>query len=250
MRKILVAGNWKMHGSQAMVQELLEGLLEGTKEASNVDMAVFPPFPYLAQACSLLEGSDIAWGAQYLNPVAQGAHTGEVSAGMLLDLGCRYVLTGHSERRSIYGESDADVAEQFEAALAAGLVPVLCVGETLEERESGSTEAVVERQLDAVLNRCGVSGFKQAVVAYEPVWAIGTGKTASPEQAQDVHAFIRDKFASQDDIIAGQLRILYGGSVNGSNAADLFAREDIDGGLVGGASLKVGDFLAIRNAIA
>jgi triosephosphate isomerase len=250
MRKILVAGNWKMHGSQAMVQELLEGLLEGTKEASNVDMAVFPPFPYLAQACSLLEGSDIAWGSQYLNPVAQGAHTGEVSAGMLLDLGCRYVLTGHSERRSIYGESDADVAEQFEAALAAGLVPVLCVGETLEERESGSTEAVVERQLDAVLNRCGVSGFKQAVVAYEPVWAIGTGKTASPEQAQDVHAFIRDKFASQDDIIAGQLRILYGGSVNGSNAADLFAREDIDGGLVGGASLKVGDFLAIRNAIA
>jgi triosephosphate isomerase len=250
MRKILVAGNWKMHGSQAMVQELLEGLLEGTKEASNVDMAVFPPFPYLAQACSLLEGSDIAWGSQYLNPVAQGAHTGEVSAGMLLDLGCRYVLTGHSERRSIYGESDADVAEQFEAALAAGLEPVLCVGETLEERESGSTEAVVERQLDAVLNRCGVSGFKQAVVAYEPVWAIGTGKTASPEQAQDVHAFIRDKFASQDDIIAGQLRILYGGSVNGSNAADLFAREDIDGGLVGGASLKVGDFLAIRNAIA
>ncbi len=250
MRKILVAGNWKMHGSQAMVQELLEGLLEGTKEASNVDMAVFPPFPYLAQACSLLDGSDIAWGAQYMNPVAQGAHTGEVSAGMLLDFGCRYVLAGHSERRSIYGESDADVAEQFEAALAAGLVPVLCVGETLEERESGSTEAVVERQLDAVLNRCGVSGFKQAVVAYEPVWAIGTGKTASPEQAQDVHAFIRDKFASQDDIIAGQLRILYGGSVNGSNAADLFAREDIDGGLVGGASLKVGDFLAIRNAIA
>ena len=250
MRKILVAGNWKMHGSQAMVQELLQGLLEGTKEASNVDMAVFPPFPYLAQACSLLDGSDIAWGAQYMNPVAQGAHTGEVSAGMLLDFGCRYVLAGHSERRSIYGESDADVAEQFEAALAAGLVPVLCVGETLEERESGSTEAVVERQLDAVLNRCGVSGFKQAVVAYEPVWAIGTGKTASPEQAQDVHAFIRDKFASQDDIIAGQLRILYGGSVNGSNAADLFAREDIDGGLVGGASLKVGDFLAIRNAIA
>jgi len=250
MRRILVAGNWKMHGSQTMVQELLAGLLEGTKDASDVDMAVFPPFPYLAQARSLLEGSDIAWGAQNLNPVAQGAHTGEVSAGMLLDFGCRYVLAGHSERRSIYGESDADVAERFEAALAAGLEPVLCVGETLEERESGTTEAVVERQLDAVLNRCGVNGFKQAVVAYEPVWAIGTGKTASPEQAQDVHAFIRDKFASQDDIIAGQLRILYGGSVNGSNAADLFAREDIDGGLVGGASLKVGDFLAIRNAVA
>jgi len=239
-----------MHSSQAMVQELLEGLLAGTKDASDVDMAVFPPFPYLAQARSLLDGSDIAWGAQNLNPVAQGAHTGEVSASMLLDFGCRYVLTGHSERRSIYGESDVDVAERFEAALAAGLEPVLCVGETLEERESGATEAVVERQLDAVLNRCGINGFKQAVVAYEPVWAIGTGKTASPEQAQDVHAFIRDKFASQDDIIAGQLRILYGGSVNGSNAADLFAREDIDGGLVGGASLKVDDFLAIRNAVA
>lgn len=250
MRRILVAGNWKMHGSQAMVQELLEGLLAGTRDASDVDMAVFPPFPYLSQARSLLQGSAIAWGAQNLNPVAQGAHTGEVAAGMLLDFGCRYVLTGHSERRSIYGESDEDVADRFEAALAAGLEPVLCVGETLEERESGETEAVVERQLDAVLNRCGVSGFKQAVVAYEPVWAIGTGKTASPEQAQDVHAFIRDKFASQDDIIAGQLRILYGGSVNGSNAADLFAREDIDGGLVGGASLKVGDFLAIRNAVA
>jgi len=239
-----------MHSSQAMVQELLEGLLAGTKDASDVDMAVFPPFPYLAQARSLLDGSDIAWGAQNLNPVAQGAHTGEVSASMLLDFGCRYVLTGHSERRSIYGESDVDVAERFEAALAAGLEPVLCVGETLEERESGATEAVVERQLDAVLNRCGINGFKQAVVAYEPVWAIGTGKTASPEQAQDVHAFIRDKFASQDDIIAGQLRILYGGSVNGTNAADLFAREDIDGGLVGGASLKVDDFLAIRNAVA
>ena len=239
-----------MHSSQAMVQELLEGLLAGTKDASDVDMAVFPPFPYLAQARSLLDGSDIAWGAQNLNPVAQGAHTGEVSASMLLDFGCRYVLTGHSERRSIYGESDVDVAERFEAALAAGLEPVLCVGETLEERESGATEAVVERQLDAVLNRCGINRFKQAVVAYEPVWAIGTGKTASPEQAQDVHAFIRDKFASQDDIIAGQLRILYGGSVNGSNAADLFAREDIDGGLVGGASLKVDDFLAIRNAVA
>ena len=169
---------------------------------------------------------------------------------MLLDFGCRYVLTGHSERRAIYHESDEDVADRFEAALASGIEPVLCVGETLEERESGVTEAVVERQLDAVLNRCGVAGFKRAIVAYEPVWAIGTGLTATPEQAQAVHAFIRDKFVSQDDIIAGQLRILYGGSVNGSNAADLFAREDIDGGLVGGASLKVEDFLAIRNAVA
>ena len=250
MRRILVAGNWKMHGSGAMVQELLEGLLAGTGNASDVDMAVFPPYPYLAQVQSLLDGSSISWGAQSLNPVAHGAHTGEVSAGMLLDFGCRHVLVGHSERRAIYGESDEDVAIRFEAALAAGLEPVLCVGETLEERESGATEAVVERQLDAVLNRCGVAGFERAIVAYEPVWAIGTGMTATPEQAQAVHAFIRDKFFSQDDIIAGHLRILYGGSVNGSNAADLFAREDIDGGLVGGASLKVEDFLAIRNAVA
>ena len=250
MRKILVAGNWKMHGSRQMVRELLEGLLAGSTTGTAVDMAVFPPFPYLGQAQSLLQGSSISWGAQNLNPVAQGAHTGEVSASMLLDFACRYVLVGHSERRTIYGESDADVADRFAAALEAGLEPVLCVGETLEERESVETEAVVARQLDAVLDRSGVSAFDRAIVAYEPVWAIGTGKTASPEQAQAVHAFIRDKFASQDDIIAGQLRILYGGSVNGSNAADLFAREDIDGGLVGGASLKVEDFLAIRNAVA
>ena len=250
MRRILVAGNWKMHGTGAMVQELLEGLLAGTENASDVEMAVFPPYPYLAQAQSLLNGSSISWGAQSLSPVSHGAHTGEVSAGMLLDFGCRYVLTGHSERRAIYGESDEDVADRFEAALASGLEPVLCVGETLQERENGETEAVVERQLDAVLDRCGIAGFERAIVAYEPVWAIGTGKTATPEQAQAVHAFIRDKFFSQDDIIAGHLRILYGGSVNGSNAADLFAREDIDGGLVGGASLKVEDFLAIRNAVA
>ena len=250
MRRILVAGNWKMHGTGAMVQELLEGLLAGTQNESDVEMAVFPPYPYLAQAQAMLDGSSISWGAQSLNPVSHGAHTGEVSAGMLLDFGCRYVLVGHSERRAIYGESDQDVALRFEAALAAGLEPVLCVGETLEERENDETEAVVGRQLDAVLERSGIGGFERAIVAYEPVWAIGTGMTATPEQAQAVHAFIRNKFFSQDDIIAGQLRILYGGSVNGSNAADLFAREDIDGGLVGGASLKVEDFLAIRNAVA
>jgi len=250
MRRILVAGNWKMHGSRAMVKELLDGLLAGTGNENGTDMAVFPPFPYLCDAQAMLRGSSISWGAQTLNPVAQGAHTGEVSAGMLLDFGCRYVLVGHSERRTVYGESDDDVAVRFETALAAGLEPVLCVGETLEERERGETESVVDRQINAVLGRCGIGGFARAVVAYEPVWAIGTGKTASPDQAQAVHAFIRDKFASQDDIIAGQLRILYGGSVNGSNAAELFARDDIDGGLVGGASLKVGDFLAIRNAVA
>jgi len=249
MRKILVAGNWKMHGSKALVTELLEGLL-AAPSTDAAELAVFPPFPYLAQAQSLLSGSPIAWGAQNLNPVAQGAHTGEVSAPMLLDFGCRYVLVGHSERRTLYGESDEDVAARFAAALEAGLEPVLCVGETLQEREDGLTEAVVERQLQAVLDRCGFEGFRQAIVAYEPVWAIGTGRTATPEQAQAVHAFIRDIFAARDDIIAGQLRILYGGSVNGSNAADLFAREDIDGGLVGGASLKAEDFLAIRDAVA
>ena len=249
MRRILVAGNWKMHGSQAIVESLLSELLAGAENDSAVDMAVFPPFPYLAQTQSMLAGSSIAWGAQNLNPAPKGAHTGEVAASMLLDFGCRYVLVGHSERRTIYGESDQDVADRYDAALEAGLAPVLCVGETLEERESGETETVVERQLDAVFNRFGVEGFKKAIVAYEPVWAIGTGKTATPEQAQAVHAFIRDKFVSQDDIIAGQLRILYGGSVNGSNAADLFAREDIDGGLVGGASLTADDFLAIRNAV-
>lgn len=250
MRRILVAGNWKMNGSRAMVKSLLDALLAGVKDDNGVDMAVFPPFPYLSETREMLEDSPITWGAQNLNPVAKGAHTGEVSVGMLLDFGCSHVLVGHSERRTLYGESDQDVADRFETALAAGLEPVLCVGETLEERENGATEQVVERQLQAVLDRCGIGGFKRAIVAYEPVWAIGTGVTASPEQAQAVHEFIRDKFASQDDIIAGQLRILYGGSVNGSNAADLFAREDIDGGLVGGASLKAEDFLAIRNAVA
>lgn len=250
MRKILVAGNWKMNGSQAMVKSLLEALLEGSRDDANVDMAVFPPAPYLGQVQSLLENSSIAWGGQTVNPVEKGAHTGEVANSMLLDFACRYVLVGHSERRAIYGESDQDVAERFASALEAGLVPVLCVGETLEERESGITEAVVARQIDAVLAKSGIEAFANAIVAYEPVWAIGTGLTASPEQAQAVHAFIRDKFAALDAIIAGQLRILYGGSVNGSNAADLFAREDIDGGLVGGASLKAEDFLAIRNAVA
>jgi triosephosphate isomerase len=248
MRKILVAGNWKMNASTDSVRTLLNGLVAGTSGEGGPDMAVFPPFPYLAQTRELLAGSRIDFGAQTLNPLPGGAHTGEVSASMLTDMGCSMVLVGHSERRAIYGESDQDVAERFQAALDAGLVPVLCVGETLEEREADQTEAVVGRQIDTVLERSGIGGFERAIVAYEPVWAIGTGKTASPEQAQAVHAFIRDKFAAHDGIIAGQLRILYGGSVKGSNAADLFAREDIDGGLVGGASLTAEDFLAIYDA--
>ena len=250
MRKILLAGNWKMHGSVAMVKSLLNELLLASKQESVVDMAVFPSFTFLAQAQRILQGSNISWGAQNLNPASQGAYTGEVSAGMLLDFACRYVLVGHSERRALFGESDNDVALRFKAAHLAGLEPVLCVGETLEERENNLTERVVERQLDAVLKCSGIEALGRAVIAYEPVWAIGTGETASPEQAQAVHAFIRNKISSQNDTIGGHIRILYGGSVNGSNAADLFAREDIDGGLVGGASLTAENFLAIRDSAA
>ncbi len=231
MRKILLAGNWKMHGSRAMVQRLAGGPAGGARReiARHGGVSAISLSGRRRSHCWTAARSPGA--RRTLNPAAQGAHTGEVSASMLLDFGCRYVLVGHSERRTLYGETDEDVAARFVAALEAGLEPILCVGETLQEREEDRTEAVVERQLEAVLDRCGVEGFRQATVAYEPVWAIGTGRTATPDQAQAVHAFIRGKFASRDDIIAGQLRILYGGSVNGSNAADLFAREDIDGGL-------------------
>jgi len=239
-----------MHGSKTMVRSLLEGLLAGSSAEGNAELAVFPSFPYLSQTESILSGSHIAWGGQTLNPNAQGAHTGETSGNMLVDMGCRYVLAGHSERRSVYGESDDDVAVRFQAALDAGLVPILCVGETLEEREGNQTEAVVARQLDAVIDSAGIDAFSRAIIAYEPVWAIGTGLTATPQQAQSVHAFIRDKISALNVIIADQLRILYGGSVKGSNAAELFAQSDIDGGLVGGASLTAEDFLAIYGAVA
>ncbi len=239
-----------MHGSKTMVRSLLEGLLAGSSANSKADLAVFPSFPYIPLAESMLSGSHIRWGGQTLNPNAQGAHTGETSGNMLVDMGCHYVLVGHSERRAIYGESDADVALRFKAALDAGLEPVLCVGETLEEREQGQTEAVVGRQLDAVIDSVGIDAFSRAIVAYEPVWAIGTGLTATPQQAQSVHAFIRDKMSVLNVIIADQLKILYGGSVKGSNAAELFAQSDIDGGLVGGASLTAEDFLAIYSAVA
>ena len=239
-----------MHGSKTMVRSLLEGILAGSSAQGKADLAVFPPFPYLSLAESVLSGSHVQWGGQTLNPNAKGAFTGETSGGMLKDMGCRYVLVGHSERRSIFHESDRDIALRFEAALAAGLEPVLCVGETIEEREKGQTEAVVLRQLEAVTSHVGIQAFSRAVVAYEPVWAIGTGLTATPQQAQAVHRFIRDKLTAQDAIIADQLRILYGGSVKGSNAAELFGQGDIDGGLVGGASLTAEDFLAIYGAVA
>jgi triosephosphate isomerase len=247
MRKKLVAGNWKMHGSQAENAALLEALKSAL---AGIEALVCVPFPYLAQVQSALAGSSIAWGAQNVSEQAKGAFTGEVSVSMLLDFGCKYVIVGHSERRSLYGESDALVASKYMAAQAAGLTPILCVGESLEERESGITEAVVARQLDAVIQAAGVASLARAVVAYEPVWAIGTGKTASPEQAQAVHAFIRSKIAALDSGVANQLVIQYGGSVKAANAAELMAQPDIDGGLIGGASLVADEFVAICRAAA
>jgi triosephosphate isomerase (TIM) len=248
MRRKLVVGNWKMFGRLARNQALLEGVLAGVRDLRNTDCAVCVPYPYLAQAQALLQGSNVAWGAQNMSNHDEGAYTGEVAAGMLVDFGCKYVLLGHSERRALYHESDEMVAMKFDAALKAGLKPVLCVGETLEEREAGITEEVVARQLDAVLNRAGVKALEKAVVAYEPVWAIGTGKTASPEQAQAVHAFIRQRVAGLDGQVAQGLCILYGGSVKAANAPELFSMADIDGGLIGGASLVAEDFVAICRA--
>ena len=247
MRKKLVAGNWKMHGSLAENAALLGAIKPALQ---GIEAAVCVPFPYLGQAQAALAGSSIAWGAQNLSEQTKGAFTGEVSAAMLVDFGCRYVIVGHSERRSLYGESDELVAKKYVAAQAAGLTPILCVGELLAEREAGVTEAVVARQLDAVIAVAGVASFARAVVAYEPVWAIGTGKTASPEQAQAVHAFIRGKIAGLSKAVADGLVIQYGGSVKAANAAELFSQPDIDGGLIGGASLLADEFIAICKAAA
>ena len=236
-----------MHGSLAQNAALLEGIKQGAVGLA-CEVAVCPPYPYLAQVQAVLSGTSVAWGAQSLSEHASGAFTAEVSASMLVDFGCRYVLVGHSERRALFGESDAVVAAKFAAAQKAGLIPVLCVGETLAERQAGLTEAVVFRQLDAVLAACGVTAMSSAVVAYEPVWAIGTGVTASPQQAQEVHAAIRRRLACSDAGVAGGLRILYGGSVKPQNAVELFGQADVDGGLIGGAALVVEDFLAICRA--
>jgi triosephosphate isomerase len=247
MRKKLVAGNWKMHGSLAENAALLAAIKPAL---SGIEAVVCVPFPYLAQVQATLGGSSIAWGAQNVSEQAKGAFTGEVSAAMLLDFGCQYVIVGHSERRSLYGESDELVASKYLAAQAARLTPILCVGESLNERESGVTEAVIARQLDAVIKAAGVASLTKAVMAYEPVWAIGTGKTATPEQAQAVHAFIRGKIAALDADVAAQLVIQYGGSVKAANAAELMAQPDIDGGLIGGASLVADEFIAICRAAA
>jgi triosephosphate isomerase (TIM) len=243
-RQKFVAGNWKMHGNLAANLSLLTAVRTGAA-GLKAQIAVCVPYPYLAQAQAALAGSNVAWGAQDVSEHAQGAYTGEVSAAMLKEFGCQYVIVGHSERRSFYGDTDAVVAAKFAAALKAGLTPILCVGETLAEREANITADVVTRQLDAVLAGSGVAALTQAVVAYEPVWAIGTGKTASPAQAQEVHALIRARVAADNAAVADGLQLLYGGSVKPGNAKELFGQTDIDGGLIGGAALVAADFLGI-----
>src|ERR1700674_3090315 len=250
MRRQIVAGNWMMHGSRAANQALLAELEMSLKAEWPIDIVVFPPFGYLTDAVRALEGGRISVGAQDVCAESGVAFTCQVCAAMLKDVGCSYVIVGHSERRRWYHEDDALVARKFAAALGAELVPVLCVGETLEEREAHQTEAVISRQLDAVIAMHGVGGFAQAILAYEPVWAIGTGRTASPEQAQAVHAFLRNRIHAQDAKIARHLRILYGGSVKAGNAAELFSMPDVDGGLVGGASLSADEFQQICAAAA
>lgn len=246
-RRPLVAGNWKMHGTLAGVRELLQGIREGLPDRGEAEVAVFPPYVFIPEVARGA-GDDMALGAQNVSEHDEGAYTGEVSGAMLRDFGCRYALVGHSERRALYRETDEQVAAKFTAAHRRGLAPVLCLGETLEERDAGATEVVVGRQLDAVLKVAGSGQLSGAVIAYEPVWAIGTGRTASPRQAQDMHAYIRDKLRQADATMAGEIRILYGGSVKPDNAGELFSMPDIDGGLVGGASLKAADFLAIIRA--
>jgi triosephosphate isomerase len=244
MRQKIVAGNWKMHGSRAENGALVEAIVARVTD-ERVGCLVIPPFVYLQEIARLLRGSPVQLGAQNLSAEAAGAFTGEVSGGMLRDVGCSHVLVGHSERRSLYGEGDALVARKFASAQARALVPILCVGESLAERESGRTFEVVGAQLDAVTTLCGAESLATAVLAYEPVWAIGTGRTAAPEQAQEVHAFLRQRVAGGNAKIASEIRILYGGSVKAGNARDIFAMPDVDGGLIGGASLKADEFLAI-----
>lgn len=249
LRQPMVAGNWKMHGSRASNAALVEGVLAGC--VAGPQIVLCPPFVYLADLAPRLVGTPVELGAQDLcTEPRQGAFTGEISAEMLLDVGCQYVIVGHSERRALYGETDDVVARKVLTALAAGLRPIICVGEQLEDRDAGRTEAVVGEQLEAVLaaltdSPAGLSALERCVLAYEPVWAIGTGRTAAPAQAQEVHAFIRGRIANQDATIAGSVRVLYGGSVKPGNARELFGMADVDGGLIGGASLKADEFVAI-----
>lgn len=247
-RTPLVAANWKMNGTLASIKPLLDGVLDGLGAEFPAEVAICPPFVYLAEVARALDESNISLGAQNVSHHEAGAFTGEVSVSMLQDYGCQYVIVGHSERRHIYGEGDHEVSEKFLAAVKADISPILCVGERLEEREGDATEEVVARQIDAVINVAGIEAFESAVIAYEPVWAIGTGKNATPEQAEEVHEFIRLRLARHDDKVAGNIRILYGGSVKADNAASLFSMANVDGGLIGGASLKVDDFVSICRA--
>jgi len=248
MRRRIVAGNWKLHGSRAFATALVGEI--AAMPVPGVELVILPPLPYIGDLIEDFEGTPLLFGAQDVSDHEQGAYTGEVSASMLVDVGARYGLVGHSERRQYHAETSELVALKFQAAINAGLHPILCLGEGLEQREAGQTEAVIASQLRPVLALVGVAAFAQAVVAYEPVWAIGTGRTASPEQAQAVHAFIRGEVAAHDATIAGSLPILYGGSVKPGNAASLFEQADVDGGLIGGASLVAADFLAIATAAA
>ncbi len=245
MRKVLIAGNWKMNGSRASIKELLDGLKAGISSVSKADVAVCAPYIYLPDVAAQLAGTPISWGAQNVSTEAKGAFTGEIAASMIADFNCKYIIVGHSERRTYYAETDEIVAKKFGVVLAAGMTPIFCIGETLEEREKGITEQVVERQVKAVIDMHGAATLGKGVIAYEPVWAIGTGKTATPEQAQDVHAFIRGVIANADANVAENIIIQYGGSMNAANAKELLAQPDIDGGLIGGASLKAEDFLTI-----
>ncbi len=249
MRRKIVAGNWKLHGSRQFATDLVSDLV-ASLPVEGVEVVILPPLPYLGELVEAFEGRAIAFGSQDVSSNEKGAYTGEVSAAMLAEVGARFGLVGHSERRQYHNETSELVARKFAAALHAGLAPVLCVGETLGQREAGQTEQVIAAQLAPVLALVGPAGFQHAVVAYEPVWAIGTGRTASKEQAQQVHAFIRGEVAKLDARIADSLPILYGGSVKPDNAGELFAQPDVDGGLVGGASLVAADFLAIATAAA
>lgn len=244
MRSVLVIGNWKMNGSRAVTESLCKSIIAGLK-SSDQGIAVCAPYVYMSDAAQLAAGTSLAIGAQNVADQASGAYTGEISAAMLKEFNCQYALVGHSERRSYYGDTNESVAARFCQAIDQGIIPVLCVGETLEQREQNQTFSVIDQQLDAVIDKAGIEAFKKAVIAYEPVWAIGTGKTASDEQAQEVHKYIRERLAKLNPNVAENLQILYGGSVKPDNAKALFAMPDIDGGLIGGASLDAEGFLTI-----
>lgn len=248
MRQPLVAGNWKLNGSLQTISELVSGITNQLSAVAVAELAVCPPFIYLNYLQQLLDGVDISLGAQDCSDQESGAYTGEVAATMIKEFNCKYIIVGHSERRHIYGETNKMVAIKFAQVKKNNLVPILCVGETLQDREGGDTEVIITKQLDVILERLGIEGFENAVIAYEPVWAIGTGQTATPDQAQEVHAYIRNKLDTLNKDIATKIRILYGGSMKPDNAKQLLGQNDIDGGLIGGAALKAEDFIAIAAA--